>query len=194
MTIFTKNYNEDYFIMTNILDSIDFYSGSDRRRMMTENGVKHPHKNDGGSMLYGLTWRGFLTKEKNRTKIAEGVYCTKITDIEPDLDEVFKEFASIYFPDFEFGQVQMNKNFPCPPHLDSSNVGESMLCTFGDYTGGASCRFIENKIVKQIEREPLIFNGSNILHWVEPFKGIRYSLVFFHNKTSRHYKNNIVLL
>ena len=88
----------------------------------------------------------------------------------------------------------MNKNFPCPPHLDSSNVGESMLCTFGDYTGGASCRFIENKIVKQIEREPLKFNGSNILHWVEPFKGIRYSLVFFHNKTSRHYKNNIVLL
>ena len=161
MTIFTKNYNEDYFIMTNILDSIDFYSGSDRRRMMTENGVKHPPKNDGGSMLYGLTWRGFLTKEKNRTKIAEGVYCTKITDIEPDLAEVFKEFASIYFPDFDWGQVQMNKNFPCPPHLDSSNVGESMLCTFGDYTGGASCRFIENKIVKQIEREPLKFNGSN---------------------------------
>ena len=118
--IFTKNYNEDYFIMTNILDSIDFYSGSDRRRMMTENGIKHPH------------------------------------------------------------------------NLDSSNVGESMLCTFGDYTGGETCRFIDNKIIKQSEREPLKFNGSKILHWVQPFKGTRYSLVFFHNKTSRHHNKNLI--
>ena len=190
--IFTKNYNEDYFIMTNILDSIDFYSGSDRRRMMTNSNIKHPSKSEGGSMLYGVTWRGYLNKERTRTKIADGVYCTKIRDDHPDLDEVFKEFASIYFPQFEWGQVQMNKNYPCPPHLDSSNVGESILCTFGEYTGGETCRFIDNKIIKHCERKPLQFDGSSILHWVQPFKGTRYSLVFFHNKTSRCYNKNLI--
>ena len=80
----------------------------------------------------------------------------------------------------------MNKNYPCPPHFDSKNVGTSCMVAFGDYKGGDTCLFDaeENKINKYDARErPMIFNGSKTLHWVEPIKGnkTRYSLVFFNN-------------
>ena len=33
--------------------------------------------------------------------------------------------------------------------------------------------------------EPQIFNGSKLLHWVQPYKGTRYSLVFFNNQKKK---------
>ena len=108
MTTFTGDKNSDYSIMTTILDNIEFYSGTDRRDMMRKNGIKHPK--EGGSMLYGTTWKGYLSPTKSRTKVADGVYTTKVYDENPELDGIFKEYASLYFPEFEWGQVQMNKN------------------------------------------------------------------------------------
>tara|TARA_R110001632_G_scaffold44657_1_gene113464 strand:+ start:316 stop:900 length:585 start_codon:yes stop_codon:yes gene_type:complete len=184
MTIFTGEKEADYFIMSDILDNIEFYSGTDRRKMMTKNNLKHPR--DGGSMLYGYTWKSYMSPTKSRTKVCDGVCKTKIMDAHPELQDIFKEYAQLYFPEFEYGQVQMNKNFPCPPHRDSANMGESVLCTFGDYIGGLTCIDIDNTIIKKDTRgHPSKFDGSKYLHWVETFKGTRYSLVFFHNRTSR---------
>ena len=184
MTTFTGDKNSDYSIMTTILDNIEFYSGTDRRDMMRKNGIKHPK--EGGSMLYGTTWKGYLSPTKSRTKVADGVYTTKVYDENPELDGIFKEYASLYFPEFEWGQVQMNKNFICPPHRDSSNIGESVLCAFGDFKGGLTCVDLESKIRKyDSEIGPVRFNGSKYLHWVESFTGTRYTLVFFHNNSSR---------
>tara|TARA_R110000765_G_scaffold79757_1_gene156823 strand:- start:1475 stop:2050 length:576 start_codon:yes stop_codon:yes gene_type:complete len=184
MTTFTGDKNSDYSIMTTILDNIEFYSGTDRRDMMRKNGIKHPK--EGGSMLYGTTWKGYLSPTKSRTKVADGVYTTKVYDENPELDGIFKEYASLYFPEFEWGQVQMNKNFICPPHRDSSNIGESVLCAFGDFKGGLTCVDLESKIRKyDSEIGPVRFNGSKYLHWVENFTGTRYTLVFFHNNSSR---------
>ena len=194
--IFTGEKEADYFIMTSILDNIEFYSGTERRNMMRKNGIKHPSKGEGGSMLYGYTWKGYLSPTKNRTKVIDGVYSTKIRDDYPELQEIFNEYSSIYFPDFEWGQVQMNKNFICPPHRDSANIGESVLCAFGDFKGGLTCVDIESKIKKYDgEIEPVIFNGSKYLHWVESFTGTRYTLVFFHNTSSRKIlKNNMCII
>ena len=185
MLYFTGNYKQDLMLMTTLLDTIEYYSGSDRREMLTKNGVKHPPKGS-GSMLYGYTWKGYLSPNKSRTKIGEGVYQTKIKDKHPELEKYFREFASLHFPHFEFGQVQMNKNFPCPPHRDSSNIGESILVTCGDYKGGLTVVDFESKLRKYDGKiGPVKFNGSKYLHWVEPFKGTRYALVFFHNRSSR---------
>ena len=185
MLYFTGYYKQDFLLMTTLLDNIEFYSGSDRRKMMNKVGLKHPPKGN-GSMLYGYTWKSYMSPTKNRTKVKEGVFQTKVKDDHPELEKYFREFASLHFPHFEWGQVQMNKNFPCPPHKDSANIGESVLCCFGDYTGGLTIVDYESKLRKYDgKKAPVRFNGSKYLHYVEPFEGTRYSLVFFHNKSSR---------
>ena len=78
----------------------------------------------------------------------------------------------------------LNKNFKCPRHIDSTNVGESILLCLGDYTGGelvvedsdtgkTLCIDNRNKTYK--------FNGSKHYHYVKDFEGTRYSLVWFSN-------------
>ena len=177
MTYFTGDWYADNAIMTDILDDVEFYSGTERKKMLiTPKGT--------GSMLYGYTWRGYLSPTKNRTEsIYKGLYNTKVKDLHPELENIFKEFANKHFPEFNYTQVQMNYNFPCPPHFDSKNVGESVLCAFGDYTGGLTCVEKENNNIIKYDPQasPVFFNGSKYKHYVEPFKGNRYSLVFFNN-------------
>jgi len=182
--MFSGDYNIDVMLMTDILDNIQFYSGSSRRKMLTSKGIKHPK--DGGSMLYGLTWRSYLKKGLNRKQDpVTKMYMTKIMVENPQLKEIFNEFRDFHFPDFDYGSVQMNKNFPCPRHIDSSNKTESILCCFGDYTGGDTCVEIDDKIIKYNgKKKPIQFDGSKYYHYVEPFEGTRYSLVFFHNRSS----------
>ena len=115
-----------------------------------------------------------------------GLYKTKVMDLYPHLADVFKEFQELYFEDFKYTSVQLNKNFPCPRHIDSKNVGTSILLCLGDYTGGelvvedfnadGSDAIIDNK------NSLFQFNGAEYYHWVKPFQGTRYSLVFFSNK------------
>ena len=173
---FTGYWFEDNYIMHDILSQVEFYSGTERKKMLkTPKGT--------GSMLYGVTWRGYLSPTKNRTlSIYEGLYNTKVKDLYPELEEIFKEFASLYFPDFKYLQVQMNYNFKAPPHHDSKNIGESVLCCFGDYTGGLTVVEYDDKTVAYDAREqPIKFNGSKYKHYVTPFTNDRYSLVFFNN-------------
>tara|TARA_R110000824_G_scaffold299691_1_gene487738 strand:+ start:84 stop:650 length:567 start_codon:yes stop_codon:yes gene_type:complete len=186
--MFVGIYDIDCEIMTNILDNIKFYSGTERKKMLKKNKIKHP--SDGGSMLYGTTWRGYLSPTKTRTKdIETGLYKTKIMDQHPELKHIFRTFADFHFKDFEWTQVQMNKNFACGPHFDSTNIGESVLCTFGDFTGGNTAievQVIPEKILSEsCKDKPICFNGSKYKHWVEPWDGTRYSLVFFNNKSSK---------
>ena len=182
--MFSGDYQIDVMLMTDILDNIHFYSGSTRRKMLTTNGIKHPK--DGGSMLYGLTWRSYLKKGLNREQDpVSKMYKTKIMVEHPELKEIFDMFRDFHFPDFDYGSVQMNKNFECPRHIDSSNTTESILCCFGDYTGGLTCVEIDDKIIKYDgKKKPIQFDGSKYYHYVEAFEGTRYSLVFFHNRSS----------
>ena len=180
MKYFTGNRYADSSIMITILDEIDFYSGSERRGMVE----KHPK--DGGSMLFGVSWRGpYLSPTKQRAYDNEtGLWKTKIYETEPELKQVFAEYANIYFPHFDYHQIQMNKNFRIKPHRDSLNCGESVLVSFGNYSGGLTCVEREDGIVDKYDPRDsaVIFNGSKYTHWVEDFVGTRYSLVFFSNK------------
>ena len=183
---FTGDKTEDDFTMVRILDEIDFISGSTRNKMYTNK------KGTGGSMLYGLTWKGYLSKTKSRTRsIYKGLYQTKVVDDHPELDGILKEYKDIYFPHFDYKQVQLNKNFLAPKHTDSENTGQSILIGFGDYTGGKAVVNFDGNIKKYDVRESYLeFNGSKYEHWVEPFEGTRYSIVFFDNL--RHRKLTLI--
>lgn len=98
----------------------------------------------------------------------------------PYIMELFEEFIDSHYPEFEFNSVYVNKNVKCKKHLDSKNVGESLLVGLGGYMGGETSLYINNKELKlNIQNNSLIFNGSEIEHRSLPFKGTRYSLVFF---------------
>ena len=94
--------------------------------------------------------------------------------------KLFKKFIKSHYPEFKFQSVYVNRNTVCKKHLDSSNVGESLLVGFGPYTKGHTVLYLNNKQHKfNIKTNSLLFNGSEIPHKSEPFNGIRYSLVFF---------------
>jgi hypothetical protein len=98
----------------------------------------------------------------------------------PYIMPLFKEFIKCHYPSFKFKCVYVNRNVVCKKHLDSKNVGNSLLVGLGSYTGGSTILYINGKPKKlHIKSSSLIFNGSEILHKSEKFKGTRYSLVFF---------------
>ena len=173
----------DCCILESILDEIKFYSGTERKKML------NVPPSQGGSMLYGLTWRAFLKRDKitgqiitRRKDPITGLYFTKIMNDYPELEDVFREFRDLYFPDFEYSQVQMNKCYPCPKHKDSMNCGISVLISIGDFQGGRTFVDFEEdggETPLDSHNNPQRFNGSMYEHWVEPYEGTRYSLVFF---------------
>ena len=89
MEYFNSDKSTDDMVMFNILEGIDFYSGTERKRMLiTPRGT--------GSMLYGYTWRGYLSPTKNRTKsIYEGLYQTKCNFTLTNLKEGFTIITKI---------------------------------------------------------------------------------------------------
>ena len=115
-------------------------------------------------------------KVKYRGQIKESKSSIRYPHILP----LFREFMNSHCPEFKFKCVYVNKNTICKQHLDSKNSGESLLVGLGPYTGGKTILYIDDKPKKfHIKSNSLIFNGSEIPHKSEPFKGTRYSLVFF---------------
>ena len=99
----------------------------------------------------------------------------------PYMMPLFREFIDSHYPEFKFESVYVNRNTIVKKHLDSKNVGESLLVGFGPYTEGKTVLYTSTGEEKKfsIKSHSLLFNGSDIEHKSEPFEGTRYSLVFF---------------
>ena len=176
---FTDEWYADCLRLESYIAELQFYSGSERQKMTRK----------GKSMLYGVTWKGFLKYDKDGNKVFRekdpetGLYFTKCRVKYPELHKILKEFSRRYFPDFHWTQCQLNKDFEAPWHFDSANIGESILLTLGDYTGGKTRLMHLDERVEDIDSHYQLckFNGSKIKHCVLPFEGTRYSIVFFDN-------------
>ena len=183
MEYFNSDKYTDDLVMYNVLEGIDFYCGTERKKMLCVS-------KGNGYMLWGNTWKVFLKRHpETGEKIFRPTdpqnpkrYLTKVKAENPELKQVFDEYSKKYFNGFDYAQVQMNKNYPCPKHTDR-NKGESVCVAFGDYDGGLLCIQKENGVEKYDPREkPVQFDGYKYEHWVEPVSnGTRYSLVFFTN-------------
>jgi len=95
-----------------------------------------------------------------------------------------KKLMKMHNPDFKFTTIQYNKNMRAARHVDGRNVGMSYIIGLGNYTGGELIIYDNDKIPKNPVKHNLknnfySFNGSKFLHEVAPFKGERYTLVFF---------------
>ena len=81
---------------------------------------------------------------------------------------------------FEFNSVHVNNNVICPKHVDSRNVGVSLLVSFGEYTGA---NIVIDNIILDTKHTPVIFNGSELEHWnTDDLIGNKYSLVYYNTK------------
>lgn len=83
--------------------------------------------------------------------------------------------------------IRVNCNIKAKKHKDSRNVGISTILGLGPYTGGKVI-LTPDKGDKWTRKEVGIkgafmqFNSTEITHSTSPFKGKRYSFVFFDNK------------
>ena len=179
---FCGDINSDCYILEDILSQITYKSGTDRYKLCkTSSG--------NGSVLYGNTWRGFLKYDENGHKVLRKrdpdnpkKYLSKAMTDYPELMNIAKEFRDLYFPEFHFTHLMLNKNFPVDWHRDQANIGETVIVAVGDFTGGATQLMIDNQVVSiDVHNKPFKFDGSKIKHRCEPFEGTRYAVVFFKN-------------
>jgi hypothetical protein len=92
---------------------------------------------------------------------------------------------------FGWTSLNLNCNYAAALHRDKNNFGPSMIKGFGDFQGGELCYFPEDdkkvqlellpdnqKVCLQIRDGLAMFNG-NCGHYVQDFKGERFSVVYF---------------
>jgi len=97
-------------------------------------------------------------------------YSTKFPDVYEALKKVGADLG------FTFTSIQVNRNLQCPPHKDRKNVGDSMLISFGKYTGG---EIVVNGVPYNAYHRPTIFNGSQWEHYNNAIEGDKFSIIFF---------------
>lgn len=93
----------------------------------------------------------------------------------PILYRLIRKLIREEVPDFKYTTIQVNKNVVSPPHVDKNNVGPSYIIGLGDYSGG---KLVITGKSYNIKHKWKSFDGRKG-HWVETFRGDRYSLVFF---------------
>ena len=150
---------EPYVELFNMFENITFTkkAGASNRRGFPENHL---------AMTFGLVWRRFDHKAD----------ISAHTKKYPEIWAVIKQIGDA--TGWVFSSVHVNKNVLCPPHKDSKNAGKTLLVAFGDYTGGES---VVEGTAYDIDLKPVIFDGCQLTHWTAPFKGTRYSLVFYNH-------------
>ena len=113
-----------------------------------------------------------------------GVVDSKKTNT-PKYKELFEEASKLmksHNPNFKFTSIQFNKNQKTKKHKDGNNVGKSYIIGLGDYSGGDVRLYApDGKSYKDIniKNRWATFDGSELEHETTPFKGERYSLVYY---------------
>jgi hypothetical protein len=93
-----------------------------------------------------------------------------------------KKLMRLRDPKFKFTSIQFNKNHRAARHRDAKNTGISYIVGLGNYQGGELLIYDENEknpVKHDIKNKFNTFNGSIYPHETNPFKGERYTLVFY---------------
>ena len=118
---------------------------------------------------FGRTRRGFKQFVNNKKH--------------PELLKAIVKYGNQVVPKgFFYNGITMNHLVKAKKHIDGFNVGNSVIVGFGDYEGGDVLVYEpngKNPKQKDVKDKPLLFNGSIYPHKTTPFKGDRYTLIFF---------------
>lgn len=101
----------------------------------------------------------------------------------PEVFEALVKFGNAVVPKgWRYQGITLNHGVKAKKHKDKKNVGESVIVGFGDYTGGELKVWDgndKNPKALSIKDDPLMFNGGNLYHQTTPFKGDRYTIIFY---------------
>jgi hypothetical protein len=94
---------------------------------------------------------------------------------------------------WKYSAITLNHNVKAKKHKDGSNVGDSVIVAVGEFEGGGLYVYDpdgKNETLLDIKDNPYMFNGSIYPHKTQPFKGNRYTLVFFNMKEGSSIKGH----
>lgn len=144
-------------------------------------------------MQAGKTWVFSDTLGLLRDRQGD-LHLTSATRRYPQVAEIFARWLTDRLPDeskgFAFTSMNVNCNYAAAMHRDNGNFGPSFIKAFGDFSGGALNYWPEDaggdlkdvpkarKTSLDLKKGLALFNG-NCAHSVDPFKGSRYSIVYF---------------
>ena len=110
-----------------------------------------------------------------------GMIASSHTQARPNLSRLLCRYCISERPGFAFTSIQVNKNYQSILHCDKRNLGPSAIVGLGDYTDGklwgqefGSVDLSGGKWVN--------FDG-NMPHCTLPFKGTRFTLIYFINQS-----------
>ena len=139
-----------------------------KRNLRINSGRKNSGK--GRSQTFGVV----------RKRISAPDYSRHCRD-RPFLYKLLMEFSAHLPATLAWNSICVNQNYQCLPHKDTLNTGDSLVVAFGNFLGGELV--IEGKEY-DARHKPVVMNFSQNLHWVKPFTGNRYSMVFYYTDTS----------
>ncbi|CAE8676243.1 unnamed protein product, partial [Polarella glacialis] len=113
-----------------------------------------------------------------------------------DMTRLLNRWLADHWPeglaqDFPFTSISVNSNYNARRHRDGGNEGPSLIKAFGQFTGGRLAYWPDDdrsvkiedlkpaqSVLYNVRAKTVTFNGKRA-HEVTPFKGERFSLVFF---------------
>jgi hypothetical protein len=104
---------------------------------------------------------------------------------EPELLKLVIEYGNQILPTgFKYSTITINKNLKAKKHIDRGNSGFGCITFLGDYTGGGLYVYNKdnNATLYDTHNKLIIFNGANLAHKTETFKGERFALIYYNQQ------------
>lgn len=101
---------------------------------------------------------------------------------EPELFKLIIEYGNKILPTgFKYSAITINRNLKAKKHIDGGNTGFGAITFLGDYTGGGLYIYdVDDKPkLYDTHNKIIVFNGANLAHRTEAFKGTRYALIYY---------------
>ena len=122
----------------------------------------------------------------NRRNLGTGEFSTNAKH--PELFDLCIKYGNLICPKgFQYQAITINKNMKAKKHKDGSNNGMSVINGLGDFTGGGLFVYPNSKTktpeLYDLKNHILIFNGAKLAHRTDAYKGTRYTLIFYSQKS-----------
>jgi len=111
----------------------------------------------------------------------------RFSEKNPEFETLLEKLVNTYYPEVEYNSFMINRNAEMLPHKDTRNRGQSFIMGFGNYTGGelvidneTDNEMSNNLVLIDTHHKPLVFDGKNHFHYVNPFQGDRFTLVAYY--------------
>jgi len=101
----------------------------------------------------------------------------------PELFHALAKFGNQVVPKgWDYNGITLNEGVKANKHKDSKNLGVSYIIGIGDFTGGGIKVWDgddRDPKVFDLHDKPVVFNGGLLYHQTTPFKGERYTMIFY---------------